>query len=427
MKTRLSHLFCTPMCSGPHHLFSNYGIAAAIICMIAFSAFPAGAQEVVYSDLSTPIFSNCNQFTSFRYMRHLWTLEDGSMAAVVQQGGYQDRAVSLFKTTDEGVNWEFETQIASDQDVIIDGVLDGSRSILLVTSLLNENKTSDVDFFRLQYLPTDQTWSIDPATPSTVFASGQYYRASRASIAVDARGILWCAYRVEDITNGTFDIQVSYSLDDGLSWQSSGFSFGTLNALPQKCAKLVAVRSRIFMIYQDEKVLDESSKQRLKCWAYRKNYQSIDEPWVSATIAEMADTTGDPYGSHWNVAPDDYGNLFLSYQDDGIKTCIYSNLYKGWLKPKIATYEGNYSNLSVAENDDVYHFAKNRSGTRIIFRSLRHGSLQWSDWSYLSSQDQAGYLRMDCPERFSIRLPLLYQINYDEPFQMLYTLIDTSP
>ena len=426
MKQQFSYIARNLKCNESPNLKIIRNFIIALFCTSYFST-SAESIEIVYSDLPTPIYSNCDHFTSFRYMRHLWRMEDGSLAAVVQQGGYQNQAVSLFKTFDEGVTWEYETQIMADEDVIVDGALDGSGSVLLVTSLFNETKTTDVTFIKLTHEPAIQTWLIDPATPRIVFASGLNYRASRASIAVDSTGIVWCAYRVEDINNSTFNIQVSYSLDGGLSWQDSGFSFGTSNSLPQKCTKLIAVDSCIFMIFHDEIIVNGSANRRLKCWAYREDRQSLETPWTYGTIAEMVNTSEDPFGSHWCVAPDDYGNLFLSYQDDGINIVVFFKRLNRWSNPQIATYGGNYSNISVSENSDVYHFAKNRMGTRIIFRYLIHGSYKWSNWSYLSSQNQIGYLRMDSPERFTTRLPLLYQINMNAPFQMLHCLLDTLP
>jgi hypothetical protein len=405
-----------------------YWLAASVLCAMALPGPAAWGQGLfIHRDLPSAIYSDSQLFTSFRYMRHVWTTDDSVMAVVVQQGGYEGHGLVLYKTLDDGVQWTFEAELSSDVDIVSDGVIDSNNDILVVSSLVSENRTVDVNFIRLKYSSITHGWSVDPLTPVTIFSSGPKYRATRASIAVDSNGVIWCAYRLENTVSGIFQIRASYSVDNGLSWNDSGLSFATKNSLAQKCAKVLAVNSRIAMIYQDVQVVGASTVERYKFWAYREDSQPLQDIWTSQPIAKMMDTHGDPYGSHWSVAADDVENIHLSYEDGGINYIVYSGRFDLWLGPWPATASGNYSSISVAQNNDVYQFTKNRKGTKIIVRRLSSNNHKWSKWVAASSQEYDGYLRMDTPERFADHLPLLYQVNRPAPYQLLYTLLDGGP
>ena len=408
-------------------LIRTYCLVVVFLCEITFLGAAAwGEAFFIYRDLETEIFSDSQKFISFRYMRHSWIASDGVMAAAVQKGGYEGHGLVLYKTLDEGLNWTFEAAISSDDGIISDGIIDSNNNILLVTSFLSEYQTVDVDFIRMTYDSFSQAWSIDPLTPVTVFASGNQYRATRATIAVDSNGVIWCAFRIEDINTDIFQIKVYYSVDGGYTWDDSGNSFGTANSLVEKSAKVIAVDSRIAMIYQDLKD-GASTPEGFKEWAYREDSQALQDDWTSESIAKMMTTKGDPYGSHWSVAADDFGNIHLSYQDKGIKYLKYDAVSEGWEGPMVAAIYGSYSNISVAANNDLYLFSTNLRGKKIIVKLYSSASQRWTRWLSISSQNYDGILRMSSPERFNYHLPLLYSVNKRSPYQLIYGLFDALP
>ena len=403
-----------------------YFLAVFFLCAIAFPGATAWGVEAITinNDITTGIYSNADDFISYRYMRHIWVTTYSVMAAAVQKGGYEGYGLVLYKTMDEGLHWTLEAPISSDVDIVSDGIIDTNNNILLVTSLLSENRTVDVNFIRMRYDSISQSWTMNPLTPVTIFNSGAQYRGTRASLALDSNGIIWCAFRLENTQTGIFQIRVYYSTDDGSTWTDSNNSFGTLNNLAEKCAKIIAVDSRIAMIYQDMK-WNGSIQERYKLWAYREDTQSLQDIWTSNPIAKMTDTTGDPYSSHWSVAADDFGNMHLSYEDNGIHYLKYDAVGKTWVGPKRATNYGNYSSISVAANNDLYLFAKNQPGLKIILRRYSAASHTWDPWVEVSSNNYSGTLRMSSPERFVGHLPLLYQVGSNSPYQLIYNLLDT--
>jgi len=408
-------------------LIGIYFPAVLFLCTSAFPGSTAWGENaiIINSDLATGIYSNADAFISYRYMRHIWAANDGVMAAAVQKGGLQGQGLVLYKTMDEGLHWTLEAPLASDVDIVSDGIMDTNNNILLVTSFLSENRTVDVNFIRMRYDSSSHSWTKDPLTPVTVVNSGANYRGTRASLAMDSKGIMWCAFRLENIQNSTFQIRAYYSTDGGSTWTDSKNSFGTINKLAQKCAKVIAVDSRIAMIYQHVK-MNGSLQERYKVWAYREDSQPLQDMWTSNPIAKMTDPTGDPYGSHWSVAVDDFGNMHLSYEDYGINYLKYNAAAKTWASPKTATNEGNYSSISVAANNDLYLFAKNQQGMKIIVRRYSSFSHTWDPWVSVSSQNYSGTLRMSSPERFAGHLPLLYQVESSSPYQLIYNLLDTA-
>ena len=47
----------------------------------------------------------------------------------------------------------------------------------------------------------------------------------------------------------------------------------------------------------------------------------------------------------------------------------------------------------------------------------------WSEWFVISTKVYDGKLRPCSPERFRLRLPLLYQEHWTKPYPLIYTLI----
>ncbi|MFA4915456.1 MAG: hypothetical protein WC560_02140 [Syntrophales bacterium] len=416
-----------PSACAHNFLIGIFCLTAVLLCEITFLRTAAWGDDLfIYRDLKTGIYSNADNFISYRYMRHIWTASDGVMAAVVQKGGYEGRGLALYKTLDEGLYWTFEAAISSEVDMVSDGIIDSNNNILLVTSFLSENKTVNVNFVQLKYDSISHAWSINPLTPVTVFASGKNYRATRASIAADTNGVIWCAFRLENIDTGMFQIRVYYSVNGGSTWVDSGNSFGTINSMAQKCAKVIAVGPRIAMIYQDVKI-ESSTAEHYKVWAYREDSQALQDGWTSGSIAKMTTADGDPYGSHWSVAADDFGNIHLSYEDNGVMYIKYDAASESWVGPRVATNYGNYSSISIAANNDLYLFARNQSGRKIIVRRYSSASRKWDAWVTISSRKYRGILRMSSPERFVDHLPLVYQVNVNPPYQLIYNLLDALP
>jgi hypothetical protein len=418
VSTRFFHLFTFRFPRRYHWLFLVF------LGQTTLLPTPAGAEDLfVYQDLNSGIYSNTDNFVSYGYMRHLWTTDDGVMTTAVQKGGYQGQGLMLYRTVDDGLTWLPDLKITANRNFVSDGVMDSKNDILLVTSLLTSDGAAAVNFVRLQYHPRHQRWSLDPQTPTQVFASTSTLKATRASIARDSKGILWCAFRLEHVHSRTFEIRVFYSADGGATWEDSGNSFGTRNGYAEKCAKVIAVGQRMAMIFQDVKGAS-SAPARIKNWAYREDYDGLQSAWTSEPIARMASREGDPYGSHWSVAADDFGNLHLSYEDNGIKYIKYDASSDSWGKPLLAFGHGNYSNISVGENSDVYVTARNKTGRKIVARRYSSANGKWTNPFALSSKEFDGLLRMNGSERFYGHLPLLYQVNDSPPFELIYVLMD---
>jgi hypothetical protein len=357
-------------------------------------------------------------------MRHIWNTSDGVIAAVVQKGGYEGDGLVLYKSLDDGLNWEVQT-ISDDIRIVSDGVIDKDNNILLVTSLITDRLILDVNFIKMTYHSGSKVWS--QAKEVTVFNSNGQTNASRASISIDSNDVIWCAFRIQDVTNNEFQIKVRYSEDGGVRWNDiENGLFGTANDLAEKTAKVIAVGNRMAMIYQDVRG-SASVTDRFKEWAYREETWGLDAAWITEPIVQIMALEGDPYSSHWSVAADDLGNIHLSYQDNGIKYLKYDAAKGIWNRPIVAARFGNFNNISVAANNDLYLFSKSWTGRKIICKRFSHADQRWSRWINISSRDYNGFLRMSSPERCVDRLPLIYEIRYSPPYQLLYCLFQPLP
>jgi hypothetical protein len=410
------------------------GICCAAIIAFGVTCFSDAARGqglFIYRDMDTGIRSNVTQSVSLRFMRHIWIVNysDPVFAAVVQQGGYEGHGLALYKTLNAGGDWTLESDLSSETDIVSDGVLDSHNNLLIVTSLLNHARIADVEFVKMVYDSTSRSWSIDPLTPVTVFASSDSVKASRATISVDSNGVIWCAFRFQFPWLGMPDyvqIKVFYSVDGGYTWSDSGNRFGTLNKLPQKAAKVIAVGSRTVLIFEDRELVSPGIA-RYKAWAYRQDSQPLQDTWTSENFAKMVAAEDDTLGSHWSVAADGLGDLHLSYQDAGIRYLRYDAAAGSWLAPVvITTYDGQYNSISVAGNNEVYLFSRFKGVQKVYCKRYTPDNLRWSRWLAMSSIPQQGLLRMSSPETFADHLPLLYETKASIPYDLLYVLFDAS-
>lgn len=400
------------------------GIVGALWCGSAYAPMAAAAPAafVVHSDVATGITSDTDIFVSLRYMRHLWIAPDGVQVAVVQQG--TDGALGLHKSYDDGATWTWEQDLPSASDDLSDGVMLADGSLLLVASIMGSSPGSNVEFMRLDYDAVAQAWELDPLGPTTVYASNQVARASRATIAIDSNGILWSAFRLQNTTSANYRLRLFYSADDGLSWQDSTNVFGTANAWADKDAKVIATGTGIGIVFQDI-VGPAASPTRSKRWAFRNDAAPLQSTVSSSLVAQMVSSSGDPYGSHWTVAADAAGDVHLSYQDN---TVVYQRFDAGqqsWSAPlSLGSYSGSYNSVSVTDDGDVWVFARLGGGTNMWVKSWTPTTGQWSAWNQVSTGPHTGLLRMSSPERVDDRLPLLYQINASAPYELLHCLLE---
>jgi hypothetical protein len=243
---------------------------------------------------------------------------------------------------------------------------------------------------------------------------------------MDSNGVLWSAFRLQVTSSGNFRIRLYFSPDLGLTWEDSGVILGSANRWAEKSGKVLATGTGIGVVVHDL-AGPTTAPVRSKTWAFREDTDPFDAAMPTELIAQMAVTTGDPYGSHWSVAADELGNVHLSYQDDTIAYTRYDAATQTWSSPRnLASIVGSYNSLTVAGNGDVYVFARFNGGNNMwVRRRFATTELWGSGWIQVSTGPHEGLLRMCSPERVDDLLPLLYQVNDVAPFELLHCLLDT--
>ena len=422
-------------------------VVSSIVAALFVTA-PLQADTFIHRDLETRIYGDEANFVSSRNMRHIWATghEDPASrvtAVVVKKEGNEDRGMVLYRSADDGTTWDDVLEISKESYLVSDGIIDTADNIHLVYSTLRRTDFADVRYARLTFMPAPtESWSFDPDSIVTVFPDGERIHANRATIAMDAHDVLWCAFRFEDSSEraGECYIKVYYSIDNGKSWQDSGQDFGRKNDQTQKTPTIFAFgdgfESRIGLVYQD--VDDEGGRH--KWWAFRDDDQDPEEPWQGpALIArmEMPAPDGDPFGSHWSVAGDGSGNVHLAFQDYGINYVKYDPVDGQWGEIAIMARTGIYSNITVSSSDNVY-LLRDR-GVEYIYGKSRIVGKKYSTrfqawlpperWQDVSVDDYGGKLRMCMPERFDRYLPVLYQVDSEGEhaeygaYHLLFSLI----
>lgn len=377
---------------------------------------------IVHADAVTGISSDAEMFVSLRYMRHLWIAPDGVQVAVVQQG--TNGGLGLYKSADGGSSWAWEQDLPGSSEDVSDGIMLADGSLRLTTSVASTGTVANIEFLRLDYDAVARRWILDTRTPTTVYTSSAMALATRGTIAIDSRGVLWCAFRLQNMSSGNVRIRLFSSTDDGATWQDSSNLFGTANAWVEKDGKVLATGTGIAVVFQDV-TGSVGDAVRWKAWAYRDDAAPLQAPMTSVPVAQMLDEGGDPLGSHWSVAADSQGNVHLSYQDDRINYVRFDAASQTWSSPiSLGTQSASYNSISVSDNDDLYVFARFSTGGNVWVKRYRAAAQAWGGWIQVSTGPHPGLLRMCSPERVRDRLPLLYQVNSAFPFELLHCLLE---
>ncbi len=404
------------------------GIVFGTLLLYGFlpqSALAFEGPVFVHRDMETGIYSESQRSISFRNMRHVWIASDDTMAFAVQEGEFSGNRLVLYTSVD-GLNWNFETIISNNPNVVKDGIIDADNNIHLVTSIPSENLAVDVQYIRLVYDEILREWHVSPSETGTVFNSNRTLKASRATIAQDTHGVLWCAFRLQNSTSNTFQIRVRYSLDNGITWENSGSAFGARNNMAEKSGKVISAGSKIVLVYQNV-IGDVELQERTKEWASRDDNDPFNEEWESGLVAHMESMGQDPYSTHWSVASDHEGNVHMSYQDNGTKYTMLSAFTEEWSPPITMSFSGDYSNISIGDNNDMYLFTNSLRRDRIIVKHYSYNDNEWSRWFPISSIKYDGFLRAASPERYHDVLPLFHTANADRPYALVYNLLSTQP
>ena len=386
----------------------------------------ARAGTFLLQDTPTGISSNSENFVSTRYMRHIFATADGTLGAVVQKAGYDGQGLVLYRSVDGGLNWIPVMEVFHDARLVSDALLDSQGNLLLVCSTFLDLFTSDVTFLRLPYDKAGMTWLPGPS-PSTVFPSAGLFLGSRATVTLDGKGRLWCAFRVENTASGEWIIKISYSTNGGSTWKDSGREFGTRNTSSLKCPRILAAAGGTAVVFHDT-VLAQTGEERYKKWAWRDDSDGLGAGWREETIAAMHNMVLDVYGSHWSAAADLFGNIHLVYQDNGISYASYDHAAGTWGSPRKISKTGIYPGVTAADNGDLYIFQNLPldKGQALIGKRYDFSARAWSPWVALSGKVYEGKIRMCVPERCGAFLPVLYQINATAPYELLYDLIATG-
>ncbi|HET6585576.1 MAG TPA: hypothetical protein VFG69_19085, partial [Nannocystaceae bacterium] len=331
--------------------------------------------------------------------------------------------LGLYKSYDGGQSWMWEQDLPGSSQSVSDGTMLADGTLLLTTSTAATDSIADVEFLRMNYDAVARQWSLDPLTPTTVYASTANAQASRGTIAVDSNGVLFTAFRLQNAVSGYVRIRLFSSVDDGLTWQDTLNLFGTANFGVEKDAKVLATGTGIAVVFHDVEGTG-ASPVRTKGWAYRDDADPLQTPMPSALVTAMAQADGDPLGSHWSVAADSLGNIHLTYQDDRIHYVGLDAATQTWSAPlSLGTQPASYNSISVAGNGDLWVFARFNSGGNVWVKHWFAHAQQWSGWLQVSSGPHPGLLRMCSPERVGRRLPLLYQVNSTAPFELLHCML----
>jgi hypothetical protein len=380
------------------------------------------ASFVAESDVPTGIFGEDEWFVSLRYMRHLWIAPDGMQVAVVQQG--EDGGLGVYASADDGHSWSWSEDLPSSAQMVSDGTMLADGSVLVVTSIIGTVPIVDVELLRLDYDASSQRWSLDPASPTTVYDSDAMLKGTRGTIAVDSNGVLWSAFRLQNTGSGEVTLRLFSSTDDGASWQDSANVFGTANTWAEKNARVIATGTSIAVVYQDVQG-PARTPVRSKGWALRDDAAPLADPMVGELIADMGTTVGDPFGSHWSVATDSQGNLHMSYQDDRIRYARFDAATATWSRPMaLGTGSGVYNTITVTADDDLYLFTRFLGNGNLWALTHRAATQEWSDWIQVTAGPQPGFLRMCTPERVDDLLPVLYEVNASAPFELMSAQLD---
>jgi len=376
-------------------------------------------------DLDSEVTSEHSLITSTRFMRHLWVTDEvwgigrRGLLATAQHGRHDPGGIWLHWAEWGAATpaWQDLLRIDSGYRVVSDGILDAERTLhIVVSGTFDGDFHQGVEYHRLTYNPDTELWEKAPV--SIVFASG----AGRATIARElgvAESRLWCAYTANDGIDSV-QVKVSYSTDEGDTWNAAAQVFGSKNLAPRKSARIIAFADRIGLLFHDD-----GDSTRSKHFAFRDNADDPLAPWTVAPI----DTMAAPYDAitsmhlHWSLAAASNGELHFVYQDEGVDfgARYASGTLEGdavtWTIPPIGTQSGEfppsnatYPQVSIDANDRPYVFLDQDYSVW----ATAQGDGSWAPLLKVSATEDTicGNKRVNTPANFCDLLPFAYQV-YD--------------
>jgi hypothetical protein len=367
--------------------------------------------------------STTQLITSTRFMRHIWVVDgeykaplDGLVAAVQhgQYSGVEGIWLERLQPGASGAEWQDLLRLATNPNVVCDGVMDSTHAIDLVVSGARETEFRYGVFHQhVVYDAGSDSWSL--AATDTVLTSG----AGRATIAREFAvpdPKLWCVVTVDADTTDTTLVQLKayYSTDEGSTWNDSGRLFGSANTTHEKSGKVFAFEDKIGLLYHD----DDGVGTRTKFFAFRSNGDDPLAPWTTVLV----DTMTIPYGekpwmhTHWSVAAGTDGVIHAIYQNGNAtyaRGLVVGGAAEWAVTPTGAGLDSfpvtvsSYPQVAIDSDNVPYVFlGKNESTWATV---LLNG--QWNDPYLVAAAPDTvcGKRRLTTPEHFCDRLPFAYQ------------------
>lgn len=385
-------------------------------------------------------------------MRHMWQSSDDVFAIMINEGSH----LSLYGSLD-GSNWDlidsfnYDGNPGRSKGIVSDGIIDADNNLHFVVSSMYW-PYKKVMFLKYAYDARMHTWQRDRRKTSVVeFGDEADYIESRATIAMDCNGRMWCAARVFSDAEQVWQIKAYYNDaigndDSDLGqWIDSGPEFGLNPGTGDKALRILSFNSgrKIGLIYHDTGYDD----LQYKMWNMIQDIDTTQWQAYNTTITAFERYVGEEVENHWSAAGDNLGNVHLAYENGGIWYTRYDARNNEWLeRPQYISIEvGSISNsfinniqypsISISNNNDIYlihdntrYRFLNMRGRLVYHASLYDGNGNWSGFNgetVISDTDYLGYLRMCSLERFNRDLSVIYQV-LESPFAMNTTLLFSS-
>ena len=352
----------------PEPRLRTAGACVALLTLWAVGADLVEAAAIQIPASPTSLTSTTKRMISYRNQNHSWQTSDGAIHLMVNTGS-AGGALTLYSSFDNGATYvpEFtlpNTDGTSTSDGILGNAIANSNLLQLVYG--TQTSSGEILYVAALYNAATQSWAV--GTPQLIYgAKGQY--ASAPAVNVDSTGSLWCSYTVEVVSSEMYNLQMSYQSAGTSTWVRSGLAFGGSDTSGQHAGRPVPLANGIGMVYQDGASM---------YWAYRLSSWPDTTPWVSTLLYTGLPPAGsDPYDSHFNVAADANGNLFLIFagSSGALEYLMYSNATGAWGPLQAlgaASYDVTYMQVVIAGGNVI--FIVNDKTSLVVFQSNNDGA-----------------------------------------------------
>lgn len=285
----------------------------------------AQAKLAVVGGTPTNIQGDVEKLIAFRHQERFWFTADGHAHLLVNLGtGNGNAGLTLLSRPAAATDWSVSFPLpGTDNTSTGDTLVTGN-----VLQAVYSDSAGEVRYASSVYDSASHRWA---APLWSVVYDGSDGPARGPTLTIGAQGGVYAAFTVKNAETGVYRIRLSSSPAPLATWADTTRRWGTPNLAKAKTGRLVNLGNRIGLIYTDQTVNSAGIVEHSIHWAEPVVPGELGGAWSDQELYRGPSDRLDPFGSHFNVAGDALGNLYLAWAvEEKVRYLRYQGSTRQW-------------------------------------------------------------------------------------------------